>query len=256
MLKPCILVFATLMALCSLTYANMRAPMRIDYAPSFSLNAPKASQLIVEREKLNIDCNYQYCDVQAVYFIHSEVSEELAFVFVLPENTPVEVRVTGALRPSKVTQDKSQTWILPEWHSRPLPLYQAAFSGSVRTGMNIINIKYRQSLTILERSYGYFTASRSIEQFTYQLGPLKEWTLADNFSLQVTLSSLRQRPDRDGGWSLMKSRAISCLTAGQILENDRDHLNLTLTFGKNFPDTLVCQAGDSDLLDSTEESTG
>ena len=256
MVKSWILVLATLMPFCSLTYANMRAPGRIDYAPSFSLTVPKASKLTVEKEKLNIDCDYEYCEVQAVYFIRSEISEELAFEFVLPVYTPVEARVTGTLRPTRVTPDKSQTWTIPNWHSRSLPLYQAAFSGSLKTGMNIINIKYRQPLTILERSYGYFTDSRSIEQFTYQLGSLKEWKLADDFSLQVTLSSLRQRPERDGGWSLLRSRAISCFAPGQVLENDRDHLNLMLTFGKIFPDTLVCQAGDRDLLDNTEYPAG
>ncbi|MCS3433963.1 hypothetical protein [Klebsiella sp. BIGb0407] len=251
MFKSCTLVLAALIAFCTLAHANMRAPMRIEYAPSFSLNAPKASQLIVEKEKLNIDCGYQYCEVQAVYFIRSEISEELAFEFILPKNTPVEARVTGTLRPTRVTQDESQTWTLPEWRSRHLPLYQAAFSGNIRAGMNIINIKYRQPLTILERSYGYFTDGRFIEQFTYQLGPLKEWTLADDFSLQVRLSSLRKRPERDGGWSLIRSRSVTCFTADRIRENDSDHLNLMLTFGKNFPDTLVCQAGDRDLLDST-----
>lgn len=158
----------------------------------------------------------------------------------------------GTLCPTTIKQDKSLTWTSPGPDAQQLPLYQAVFSGNIRTGMNILNIKYRQPLTILERSYGYFTDSRSIEQFTYQLGPLKEWALADNFSLQVTLSSLRKRPERDGGWSLMKSRAIDCLQPGQVQEHDSDHLNLMLTFGKSFPDTLVCQVGDSDLLDSAE----
>ncbi|WNI84118.1 hypothetical protein [Citrobacter portucalensis] len=252
MFKSSIAVIATLIAFSSLTHANMRAPMHINHAPSFSLAVPQTGRLTVEKEKLNIDCDYQHCDVQAVYFVRSDTPEDLAFIFVLPENTPVEARVTGTLRSTSVTKDEMHTWTSPEPDGRQLPLYQAAFSGSIKAGMNIINIKYRQPLTILERAYGYFTDSRSIEQFTYQLGPLKEWTLADNFSLQVTLSSLRKRPERDGGWSLMKSRAIDCLQPDQVQENDSDHLNLMLTFGKNFPDTLVCQIGDSDLLDSTE----
>lgn len=252
MFKFCSVVLATLMAFCSLTHANMRAPGHINHAPSSSLTSQQTGRLIVEKEKLSIDCDYQHCNVQAVYFIRSDTSEDLALVFVLPENTPVEARVTGTLRPTTVTQDETHTWTSPELGGERLPLYQAAFSASIKAGVNIINIKYNQPLTILERAYGYFTDSRSIEQFTYQLGPLKEWALADNFSLQVTLSSLRKRPERDSGWSLMKSRAIDCLQPGQVLENDSDHLNLMLTFGKNFPDTLVCQIGDSDLLDSAE----
>lgn len=252
MFRFCIAVTAGLMAFSSLTHANMRAPMDINHAPSSSLTSPQTGRLLVEKEKLSIDCDYRHCNVQAVYFIRSDTSQDLAFVFVLPENTPVEARVTGTLRPTTVTRDETHTWTSPGPRGRKLPLYQAAFSASIKAGVNIINIKYNQPLTILERAYGYFTDSRSIEQFTYQLGPLKEWTLADDFSLEVTLSSLRKRPERDGGWSLMKSRAIDCLQPGQVLENDSDNLNLTLVFGKNFPDTLVCQMGDSDLLGATE----
>lgn len=251
MFKSSIVVIVASIAFSSLVHANMRAPRHINHAPSFSLNTAKATQLTVEKEQLNVDCGYQHCEVQAVYFIRSDISEKLAFAFVLPENVPVEVSVTGTQRPATVSKDNMHTWTSPEL-SVQLPLYQATFSGSIKAGMNIINIKYSQPLTILERAYGYLTDSRSIEQFTYQLGPLKEWALADNFSMRITLSSLRKRPERDGGWSLTKSRAIDCFQPGQTQENDSDHLNLMLAFGKNFPDTLVCQIGDSDLLDRVE----
>lgn len=244
---------ASLLVCCPLTQANMRAPRHINHAPSFSLNSLRTGHLIVEKEKLNIDCDYQRCAVQSVYFIRSDIEEELAFVFVLPENTPVQARVTGTLQPTTVTLDEAQTWMPPWPGDLQLPLYQAAFRGHIRTGMNLINIKYSQPLTIFERAYGYFTDSRSVEQFTYQLGPLKEWKLADHFSLEVSLSTLRKRPERDGGRSLLRSRAIDCFQSGQTLENDNSNLNLRLTFDKTFPDKLVCQMGDSDLLDNANE---
>lgn len=248
MFKPYFAVSAICLMLCSAAYANMRAPRSINHAPSFSLRSAQTSQLTVEKERLNIDCHYQSCDVQAVYFIQSDIQADMTFVFVLPDNTPVQASLSGTLRPTTVTQDKSHSWTGPESDTRQLPLYQAAFSGNIKSGLNIINIKYNQPLTILERAYGYFTDSRSIEQFTYQLGPLKEWKLSDNFSLEVSLSTLRKRPERDGGWSLMRERTIDCFQPNQVLDNDKDNLNLTLTFGNVFPDTLVCQAGDSDLL--------
>lgn len=251
MLKTRLVAIATLLLFCTMTQANMRAPMHIHYPPSFTLSSPQTDQLTVEKEKLNIDCNYQHCDVQAVYFIRSAIRAELAFIFILPEKVPVQASVTGTLRPAIVTLDESHTWTSPFPGDDQFPLYQAAFSGNIRPGINIINIKYRQPLTILERAYGYFTDSRSIEQFTYQLGPLKEWNLSDNFSLEVSLSTLRKRPERNGGWSLLRSRTIDCLQPTQLLERDGDNLNLMLKFGKDFPDTLVCQTGDSDLLDGS-----
>ncbi|WP_431224660.1 hypothetical protein ACQ86O_07070 [Serratia sp. L9] len=250
MLIPGVVLVAAIMTFSSMVQANMRAPMHILQAPSFSLSTPPDRQLTVQKEKLNIDCDYQRCKVQAIYYITSDKPAELAFVFVMPANTPVEARVAGTLQPTIVTVDKSHTWRSPIWDQSELPLYQAAFSGKIAAGSNIINIKYDQPLMILERSYGYFTDSRSIEQFTYQLAPLKEWHLADDFSIAVTFSSLRKRPERDGGWSLMKSRAINCMQPGQVVENDSDNLNLAFKLGKRFPDTLVCQVGDSDLLDS------
>lgn len=74
--------------------------------------------------------------------------------------------------------------------------------------------------------------------------------MADDFSIAVTFSGLRKRPERGGGRSLMKSRAIDCMPPGQVVENDSDNLNLAFKLGKSFPDTLLCQVGDSDRLDS------
>lgn len=252
MFKPNWALAAFICAFSAVTSANMRAPMNTQHAPSFSLASPQSTKLTVQRETLDIDCDYVRCFVEANYYIVSETAAELAFVFIMPSNTPVAARVAGEPRPAKVTRDGSQTWETRYGWPRgtQLPLYQAAFTGKVNAGENTIVIQYSQPLTILERAYGYFTDSRSIEQFTYQLGPLKEWQLADDFSLEVRFSSLRKRPDRDGGWSLFRSRDVDCMQPEQTIEKDSEYLTLTKTFGKDFPDTLVCQAGDSGLLDS------
>lgn len=252
MFKPNLILAAFISVFSAVTAANMRAPTNIQHAPSFSLSAPQNTKLTVQKETLDIDCDYVRCFVEATYYIESEKSAELAFVFIMPDNTPVAARVAGEPRPAKVTRDGTQTWETRYGWPRgtQLPLYQAAFTGKVNAGENTIVIQYSQPMTILERAYGYFTDSRSIEQFTYQLGPLKEWQLADSFSLEVMFASLRKRPDRDGGWSLFRSRDVDCMQPGQIKEKDDEYLILTFTFGKDFPDTLVCQAGDSGLLDS------
>ncbi|WP_235186786.1 hypothetical protein [Serratia sp. DD3] len=244
-----ILLTTAIMLFPALSPANMRAPNLIWQPPSFSLSSPQSNKFKVKREKLNIDCDYENCQVQAVYEITSDIQADVAFVFVMPANTPVSARVNGTLQPATVTLDEINAWKLRNSDTREYPLYKAAFTGQVSIGTNTINIKYNQPLTLLERDYGYFTDSRSIEQFSYQLGPLKEWPLADDFSLDVTLSSLRKRPERDGGWSILKSRTIDCMQPEQKIEKDSEHLNLTVKFGKKFPDTLICKIGDSDLLE-------
>ncbi|PVZ86639.1 hypothetical protein C9426_14550 [Serratia sp. S1B] len=233
----------------TLSPANMRGPRLIWQAPSFSLSSPQGNKLTVKKEKLNVDCDYDNCQVQAVYEVTSTVQADVAFVFVMPANTAVSARVNGTRQPAAVTLDKINAWKVSDNDTREYPLYEAAFTGKVSIGANSINIKYNQPLTLLERDYGYFTDGRIVEQFSYQLGPLKEWPLADDFSLDVTLSSLRKRPERDGGWSILKSRTIDCMQPEQQIEKDSDSLNLTVKFGKNFPDTLICKIGDNDLLD-------
>lgn len=252
MLKSGTTIIAVIITLFSAAQANMRAPRIIDHAPSSFMTSPQGNMVTVQKENLNIDCDFRRCNVQAVYYITSEKSAELAFAFIMPTYTPVEARVTGTLQPTVVKLDEKHTWISPYWDREKLPLYEAVFSGKILAGANVINIKYNQPLTIMERAYGYFTASRSIELFTYQLGPLKEWHLADDFSLNLSISSLRKRPDRDGGWSMLKSRVIDCMLPGQVLESDSDNLNLTLKIDKNFPETLVCKIGDSDLIGNRE----
>lgn len=247
-----ILLLAVIASFSTPLLANMRAPRYIEHGPSFSLAPPVNNPLTVRKEKLNIDCDYESCLVQAVYFLHSLTSSTLAFTFILPTDTAVEARVGGTRSPATVARDEKQTWRSPIGRSDEQPLYQATFSGLLTAGENVITVKYRQPLTLMERDYGYFTDGRFVALFSYQLKPLKEWQLADDFTLHVNFSGLRKRPDRDGGWSLLRTRTVDCMQSGQVIENDSDHLNLSLTFGHVFPDTLVCRMGDRDLLENQE----
>lgn len=248
MLKSLITTVTTIMMLSPMVQANMRAPRIVEYAPSYSLSRPPGDMLTVQNETLNIDCDYVSCDVQAVYKILSAKPAELEFAFILPTDTPVEARVAGSLQLATVTPNNKYMWEPTFSSTGEQPLFQAVFRGKVSIGTNIITIKYQQPLMIREYDYGYFSSGRSVESFTYQLGPLKQWQLDKDFSLEINLSSLRKRPERDGGWSLRKSRPIDCKLAGQVVENDSDNLNLTVKLGKKFPDNLICKIGDSDLL--------
>jgi len=102
-------------------------------------------------------------------------------------------------------------------------------------------------LSILEARYGYFTRSRFVETFTYLLGPLKEWTLADDFQLDIEVLTLAKRPERDP-WSLLKRRAINCSLANAKLTRYGGWVIYRAKLTKQFPDQLVCRLGDQDLL--------
>jgi hypothetical protein len=236
--------------------ANMRAPSLHYNAPSYALMVPEKQptmpRLVVQSETLNVACNYIDCKVQATYHITSDADSDLEFTFIMPSLLPVQAHIAGRVIDATVEQDLQKAWT-NETHplaSKSIPLYKATFSATVHVGNNHIVVSYVQPLSILEREYGYFTSSRSIERFVYVLSPLKEWQLADNFTLDVTLSTLHKRPDRDEG-GFFKSRAIDC---GQQQRQDKegDRLILNTTFKKDFPNTLVCWIGDSDLLESDD----
>lgn len=238
----------------------MRAAFNYIEAPSSPLAPPKASvsipQLIVQKETLDIDCDDSRCWVEAVYHLTSSADAMLEFAFIMPSNTPVEAKVAGHYSASKVTLEKEEInqkelkYSCSSWShcADSLPLYRASFIGKVFKGKNTVEVAYFQPLTLLERDYGYFTDSRYVEVFIYELAPLKEWQLADDFTLDVTLSALRKRPERNKGWSLFSSRSVNCFLSGQKVEKDGDYLNLAASLDKNFPNTLICNMGDSDLI--------
>lgn len=227
--------------------------MWLPEGPSSFLNTVSSSSSVksleVQKERLSIDCSYTHCDVDAVYYIVAKQSESLQFEFILP----TEVAVTANINGQDSIATLSMTYYdisgeqgnIEENFGRQL--YKAVFYGQLNTGDNFIQIRYQQKLGLFERDYGYFTHSRFTEKFTYALGPLKEWQLAPDFSLDITLSTPKQRPDRDG-WSLFKKRSISCQLDNSQQIKKGDKIIYYSRLDKQFPDELVCYMGDTDLL--------
>lgn len=235
--------------------ANMRAPRNLENAPSAALQAPLSLRqatptLRVQAETLKIDCDYERCQVQARYQFMADRAARLTFTFVMPDHTPVTAVVAGRTVQAELTADTRENAGTKPGRSaakESTALFQAVFAGDVVAGENTVQVDYVQPLSLFERAYGYFTQSRSVEKFVYQMGPLREWTLAEDFSLAVSLSSPRARPERDG-WSLFKSRSIDCGSPRQSVKKDGDRILLSLVYARDFPDTFVCRMGDSDLL--------
>ena len=124
---------------------------------------------------------------------------------------------------------------------------RALFNGRLVEGSNTVNVRYIQPLSILEARYGYFVSSRFVEHFLYILEPLKEWKLAENFALDLKVSTLRKRADRDP-WKLFKRRSISCSLPGGEVSRENGRVVYRNRVGREFPDFLVCVMGDRDLL--------
>lgn len=236
--------------------ANIRGPQNVFRPPSFSLSPLKSqpqSGLVVQSETLDVECDYNACKVHAVYHITAKERADLAFAFILPSRTPVQARVANSFVTSTLTPVENNTLPpVPDAQKYYEPLYQANFEGTLYPGNNTIDVSYLQPLTILEMEYGYFTDSRFLEKFRYQMGPLKEWTLAKDFTMAVKVSTLRKRPERDD-WSLVKTRSIDCGGGDkQHIEKEGDRLVLTIHYDQHFPTTFSCWIGDSDFLEDDD----
>lgn len=256
------LVLAIMMMLTTYSMANLRAPMRDWQPPSSVLKAPQVDSankendslpsLEVLQETLKINCDHYQCQVNAAYHVNAKETEALKFEFILPIDTKVTTTINTVEAITNVTMDDVYHFQEDEVSSmsrfeNSFQVFKADFSGTLQKGDNIIEVNYIQPLSILEVDYGYFISSRFVENFIYILAPLKEWKLADNFALNVEVSTVKKRPDRDP-WSLFKSRAINCsLTNGKTTkENGKVIYRNKLT--KEFPNNLICTMGDRDLL--------
>lgn len=237
--------------------ANMRAPNNALEPPSAALNKPSAQSalpaLTVLNENLNFDCDYQHCRVEAIYRIQAASAATLTFDFILPTQSKVNAMVGGATVSTQLQQDgnwrydRSEPRLGQYFPDTSFPLYRARFNGHLTAGVNEISVRYLQPLGQSERTYGYFTQSRFVEILTYELAPLKTWRLADNFTMNITLTTPRKRPDRDG-WSLFNRRSVDCALPGQKVVKQADKWVYQARLGRNFPNRLLCLIGDDDLL--------
>ncbi len=208
--------------------------------------------LEVLKEDLTVECDYSSCNVSAIYQVKSgETSPDLLFQFVLPEKVDVIAQINGTVAATNIIPSKEKVLVERSYRSEISVVYQANFSGHLVAGENKIQIKYSQPLTGYEASYGYFTESRFIEEFDYILAPLKDWNIADDFTLNFTLTTPRKRSGPDG-WrfsNLFISRSINCSfpTKGDVRSND-GKIVYSYVAGKDFPDILNCRMGDNDLI--------
>lgn len=234
--------------------ANMRVPSDYWHAPSGALSS--SASLEVLGETLLFDCGEENCDVNAIYTVRADRPLDLTFEFVLPLQTAVNARVAGHDVVADVTLFENRPFDqddprLPDIFEsdRASPIYRATFQGRLDAGTKRIDVRYVQPLGGNEAVYGYFTTSRWVMFFEYELKPLKEWSLAEDFALDLSVSMPR-RPPEESVWSSIVSarRSIECFMPNAAVTEQGDRIMYNVRRGRDFPDRLVCQMGDRDLL--------
>ncbi len=188
-------------------YANMRQRWEVARHPSYFLAG--VSGAVVESEDLSFSCDMPYegdpdwdemqkrgCDVQAVYRIASDDSRKFRLEFILPSSDPVSISINGhpvstvphELSLTETTVKAYRLSSLCHFCGNAISrLYAASFEASVEKGKNVIEARYRQPYGFVETAYGYFTTSKWLNHFSYELWPLKTWKISPTFQMNVKI---------------------------------------------------------------------
>lgn len=238
--------------------ANMRAPRSVERSPSSTLYAAGA-HLVVQREDLSFRCTRRACRVEAIYRVRAAAPARQTLEFISPDANKllVEVNTLRPLQVSSVPLDRDERARVAAGMGlrgrERTQLHKARFNAVLRQGLNTIRVRYRQRLSSQERDYGYFSDGRFVHLLQYELWPLKGWQLDKGFSLNLTVKLRRGAPS---WWARNFGRYtdITCSKRGRgravtLQRRQRGgYLVLSARLGANFPDRLICNIGDDDLV--------
>jgi len=197
-------------------HANLRAPYhRWFYSPGFFTGR---ISVVVEKETLRIDCDAPYegdvsevislvrfCRVEAIYSVKSSGAERSRVEFILPGKSRVKLESGpspgGVFTPGSSEEKEARpgpaglSGIFPgradeTWNpdSDVQQLFVADFPLTLNAGENQIRVTYTSPVSTDEIEYGYFTTSRWLSSLTYELWPIREWTLSKDFFIDLRVS--------------------------------------------------------------------
>jgi hypothetical protein len=246
--------------------ANLRAPVVDPHAPSGALRAD-APELQASREILRFTCDAQLCAVTATYLVRSARAMSVGLEFILPTSGQVRASIGGQATPVEIVDAaplsagdrQALDWLFVEsnrwdvfWYEKKPTLYRARFRGTVPAGESPIRVEYVQPLARKEIRWGYLTRSRFAQRFEYELWPLKEWSRAPDFRIDLQIALVRPPPS---WWSRTfgHPRMVGCRWPADAKERSRweqrgELLVYERTLGDPFPDRMMCVVGDDDLL--------
>jgi hypothetical protein len=240
-----------LLAAAQLGHANARAPLELARHGSEAATGTSVPGVVVVSEALDLSCSGESCRVTASYTFISERAAETQVRFVLPEREPLTVRVND--RETSVDVNALEPTLPPSsfggLEREPRQRWQAELSANLAPGINLMVARYEQPLGLIETSSGYFRSSKFAQVFRYELWPLKEWTLADTFSLRIALTV----PREPSFWDRLSEPAAVATCSGLPLDRGpsrslalRRSLSevedrYAIDLDRRFPDTLECR---------------
>jgi len=228
-------------------YSNMRLPRQVLQFPSSTIF--KVVPLVVNKEILQFDCPEIYkaellpvqldCKVKAIYeILSSSISNSsYSFEFISPSNkaykilvnkNPVKYTTTLVDTNSPIFKEHKIysfcTSCQKEEREKLSKLYNINFSSKLIKGTNLIQIEYLQPLSSEEyNNYSKYVKWKHF--FYYELWPLKEWNLSDNFYISVQITS----PIEITPTKFQRKKIISC-DSGLDTQFSEDFTNSTIEY--------------------------
>ncbi len=245
--QPAVLVVVTLTVAASAA-ANSRKPIEVAQHGSRAMTHPLEG-VEVNSEDLRFTCEADVCRVTATYELTAKQTARGTMRFVLPTQQEVVARVNGEIAKIAVEELTPEVPRSRWGDDTPQPLWQAAFTASIRAGENTMQVRYKQPLGLIETRQSHLGSSDFAFTLSYELWPLKEWSLAATFNLDVGFDIARDK----GFWDWLKAPdpVLDCegmpKTARKVVEvSMKRKLSDTVDtyshrFSAQFPDVLSCQ---------------
>ncbi|MCB1174940.1 MAG: hypothetical protein KDK39_15315 [Leptospiraceae bacterium] len=252
-------ILILLLAASSSVLANMRGPQFLNTSAAANLQKP-GGQVVVQKENLTFSCTriqidapLDPCTIRAVYTVQAFRSSTISLQFVLSERaTQIKARLAGQSRPIQLQLPAS------DQHDRPGMDRQATaiFQGPLPAGTHEIVVEYRQPVGLQEYGYGYFSDGKFTAWLDFELWPLKEWQLAPDFQLELTVHA----GVKPGWWQRLTAPATGLV----VYQSTRDaqqqqtvsmqsdpaapYYWYTKTWDRNFPDRLRIVMGELERI--------
>jgi hypothetical protein len=167
--------------------ANIRAPRRRPVPEAQHLKSV-GTVLAVKSENLKVECDQESCKFAVSYQLVNSAIESVTIdtTFVAPVNGTIQLTCpSGAsayspLRSLALVDDAEKR--AREGDDSPA-LSEATVRCEIPSGDSNIQINYEQLAGLYEEGVSYFSSSWFRRFFYYELAPLKEWRLSEDFKL-------------------------------------------------------------------------
>ena len=217
-MKKSLLIFLIVLSLEPL-YANMRGP-KILPNPSGRSIVRSSERIEVKSESIVFRCPefekihssgkppLLECDVTISYHIQSDKDyKNLELIFVSPESFDMNLTAKDrkgnltnfTFKEREILKLETQQEENLQYSNENYPIYETSFVGNILKDSVEIIVKYRQSLSLFEIGYGYFSTGYWRYEFTYYTYPIKDWKLSKDFFIDFRLEIMEQKPSLFSG---------------------------------------------------------